>query len=82
MIYFDTSYILKCYLNEPKVEHSLLDSVCAAFESLPDKAPLRAGDAQHLACAREHGFREIYSNDRYLLNAAPEFGLVGKNVIV
>lgn len=144
MIYFDTSYILKCYLNEPNaqlvralatretnkyccrwgrleffagikrqtregkitreheaeilqvfkedelagiwlwlpMQQSLLDLACAAFEGLPDTVPLRAGDALHLECAREHGFLEIYSNDRHLLGAASRFGLVGRNVIV
>lgn len=45
------------------------------------KLPLRALDAIHLACARENGFHEIFSNDRHLLAAAPVFGLVPRNVL-
>ena len=52
MVYFDSAYIAKFYLEEP------------------DSA----------ASASAHGFREIYSNERHVLAAAPLFGLRGASV--
>jgi predicted nucleic acid-binding protein len=51
------------------------------YVKAPADCPLRASDALHLAAALEHGFTEIYSNDKKLLAAAPYFGLRGVNVI-
>jgi predicted nucleic acid-binding protein len=60
---------------------AVLDQVEAVFASAPATTYLRAADALHLATAAEHGFTEIYSNDKHLLAAAPLFGLTGVNVI-
>ncbi len=59
----------------------LLDCVFAAYRSLAARVFVRANDAIHLTCAEQQGFREIYSNDRHLLAAAPAFSLKGVDVI-
>ncbi len=60
---------------------ALLDDVFAAYQSLASSVYLRSNDAIHLACARQQGFQDVYSNDRRLLAAAPAFSLKGVNVI-
>ncbi len=60
---------------------AIVDRIEAVFSTAPPATNLRAADALHLATAAEHGFSEIYSNDKHLLAAAPLFGLTGVNVI-
>lgn len=51
------------------------------LRNAPANTNIRAADALHLACAAEHGFDQVHSNDRHFLNAAGLFGLKGLNVI-
>jgi PIN domain-containing protein len=60
---------------------AMFDRIEVIYRTAPTTIFLRAADALHLACAAEHGFTEVYSNDRHFLAAAPLFGLRGMNVI-
>jgi predicted nucleic acid-binding protein len=63
------------------VTSALIARVCDGVKKLPRRAVLRTGDAIHLGCARENGFREVYTNDRHMLEGARYFDLAGVNVI-
>ena len=63
------------------VTMSIHQRVSTMYRKLPKSVLLRTADAIHLATAVEHGFSQIYSNDRHLLAAAPHFGLTGVNPI-
>jgi predicted nucleic acid-binding protein len=143
VIYFDSAYIAKCYLNEPGAERvrdlasgvqgisscelarleltcavkrhlregrlsesevqdvfadfaedeangvwrwlpltpELMRNVCERVKTGAAGTYLRACDAIHLGCAQEHGFDEVYTNDRHMLGATAAFGLRGTDVI-
>ena len=59
----------------------LLEKARTAVLEIPSTVFLRSGDALHLACAEEHGFQEVYTNDRHMLKAARHFHLTGVNVL-
>lgn len=60
------------WLNAGEASHRILIEACARG----DKGfPLRSADALHLACAVEHGFRILWSNDRQMQAGAAAFGI-------
>ena len=54
--------------------------VASLVRSAPAGVYLRAGDAVHLAAAMDAEEREIWTNDRHLLQAAEHFGLAGRSI--
>ena len=63
------------------VTAEVLDRARHAVLDIPTTVFLRSGDALHLACAEDHGFREVYTNGRHMLKAARHFHLIGVNVL-
>ena len=57
---------------------TLLKRVSSLVSAVPAGVYLRAGDAVHLTTAQQLGEREIWTNDRHMLAAAPHFGLAGR----
>ena len=65
-----------------QLDEGVMERLESVLKSAPADTFLRAADALHLACAAEHRFKEVLSNVRHFLAAAPLFGLTGRNVIV
>jgi predicted nucleic acid-binding protein len=63
------------------VTSALLEKARRVVLEMPRALFLRSGDALHLACAEEHGFPEVYTNDRHMLKAARHFHVRGVNVL-
>jgi predicted nucleic acid-binding protein len=63
------------------VTSELLEKARNALLDLPSTVFVRSGDALHLACAEEHGFEEVYTNDSHMLQAAKHFQVTGVNVL-
>ena len=63
------------------VTSALLEKARQSVLHIPSTVFVRTGDAIHLACAEEHGFGEVYTNDRHMLRAARYFNVTGVNVL-
>ena len=48
-------------------------AVCSG--ALSKRITIRSTDALHLVCAKAHGLRRVYTNDRHMLLAAAAFGV-------
>ena len=62
------------------VTDTLIVSAAETVRSLGKNIIIRTADALHLVCAKEHGLRRIYTNDRHMLLAASAFGVEAKVV--
>ena len=63
------------------VTSELLEKARQAVLDIPRTVFVRSGDALYLACAEEHGFVEVYTNDRHMLEAARYFHVAAVNVL-
>lgn len=79
--FFDTSYLARLYLEDHGFQAVRKRAAISSIISSAWHAQSEIAAALHLACAAEHGFTEIYSNDRRFLDAAELFGLKGTNII-
>jgi predicted nucleic acid-binding protein len=62
------------------VTDRLVANAAELLRTLSKRITIRSADALHLVCAREHGLRRVYTNDRHMLRAAPAFGVVATGI--
>ena len=62
------------------VNEALLRRTGIFMISAPREIFPRTADAVHLATAKELGERDVWTNDRHVIAAAPYFGLTGRSV--
>jgi predicted nucleic acid-binding protein len=63
------------------VEERFWGMIEDCFAELGDSVFLRGADAIHLVTAKAHGFTEVFTNDRHLLEACGALGLKGRNLL-
>jgi predicted nucleic acid-binding protein len=63
------------------VTSALIEVARETVLRVPSQVFVRPGDALHLTCAREHGFKAVYTNDSHILKAAKYFQVTGVNVL-
>lgn len=63
------------------VEERFWGMIEDCFSELGDSVFLRGADAIHLVTAKAHGFTEVFTNDRHLLEACNALGLRGLNIL-
>lgn len=63
------------------ITSALIEKARQSVLQVPSTVFIRSGDALHLTCAEENGFREVYTNDRHMLAAARHFRLKGVDVV-
>jgi predicted nucleic acid-binding protein len=63
------------------LDERLWAEIDRCFRDLAETVFLRGADAVHLACARQHRIKEIYTSDRHMLAACEALDLLGCNPI-
>ena len=63
------------------VEERFWGMIETCFSELDPSIFLRGADAIHLVTAKAHGFTEVFTNDRHLLEACGALGLSGRNLL-